>query len=168
MKNRFLGIFSLIFSSLWISAGELQIEWIDSDNFRDAEYYHNGGDRSTQRVLNNLDRFFSKETRRFFEEGVVLEMKVTQLDLAGDFEPWHGTAGHDVRIVRSIYPAYITFEYRLLGENGEVLQEGEEKLSDRLMGQSMASQFLSRSESYPYVKSLVRDWMRKLARKVES
>lgn len=158
LKYLILGLLPMTF----LGAAELKIEWTDPEEFRDADHYYNGGKKSKTIVTSNLERFFERDARRYLPEGTVLEMTVTELDLAGDFEPWHRGNWDDVRIVKSIYPALIKFNYRYLGENGEVIAEGEEKLWDRLVPDSMRARFLGRSESYPYIKSLVRDWIRDL------
>lgn len=147
-----------------LQAAELKIEWQNPDEFRDADYYYNGGERSKEIVLNNLGKYFTDLAERHLAEGSVLEMTVTELDLAGDFEPWRSPQFNDVRIVKEIYPAMIEFEFRWLAEDGSVMAEGSERLRDTLVPRSIVASHIGRTENYPYVKALVRDWMRKLGR----
>lgn len=147
-----------------LCAGELKIEWDSPEDFRDADYYFNGGKKSKEIVLNNLERYFTKEANRRFPDGYILEMKVTELDLAGDFEPWNNSSFSDVRIIKDIYPVIIEFDYRLVDADGNVVSEGSKRLRDMMIPKSLSAQFTGRSELYPYVKTLVRDWMRKIAR----
>jgi hypothetical protein len=154
----------LLLAAAVTHAGELRLEWQEPEKFRDADYTYNGGERSRNIVLNNLEKYFTKEAANRLPEGTVLELRVTQLDLAGDFEPWRGAQFSDVRIVKTLYPAQIDFEYRFLAEDGSVIAEGSERLRDTLVPNSIIASHLARTESYPYVKNLVADWLRKLAR----
>lgn len=147
-----------------LHAAELRIEWTDPEEFRDADYYYNGGARSKEIVLNNLEKYFIRLAERHLTEGTVLEMTVTELDLAGDFEPWRSPDFNDVRIVKEIYPALIEFDFRWIAEDGTVIAEGSERLRDTLVPRSIAASFIGRTENYPYVKAMVRDWMRKLGK----
>ena len=159
-------IMVFLLATLPLAAGELKIEWSNPEDFRDADYYYNGGEKSKEIVFNNLERYFKKQAEKRLPEGSVLTMKVTELDLAGDFEPWHAGVWDDVRIVKTIYPAIIEFDYQLVDADGNVLSEGSERLRETMVPQSMSAEFIGRSELYPYVKVLVRDWMRKVAKKL--
>ena len=145
-----------------IASAQFIIEWIDPLDFRDATY-DNGprSERSTQIVLNDLERYFTRNAKRHFGDRAQLSMTVTQLDLAGDFEAWRGREYFDVRIVRPIYPARIEFSYSLKSPDGTLLAQGSEKLLNDLFTRPLNSSF----ENYPYIKEIVDDWMSRLARK---
>lgn len=145
-------------------AGELKLDWQDPSEFRDADYYYNGGEKSKEIVIKNLTKYFTKEAERQLPEGTVLEIKVTELDLAGDFEPWRAPTWNDVRIVKDIYPALIEFDYKYIGADGVVISEGSERLRDTLIPRSITAVQIGRTENYPYVKNLMRKWMRKLGK----
>ena len=55
---------------------------------------------------------------------------ITDVDLAGDFEPWRGPDFTRVRVIRDIYPPRIDLDFRLIGADGRVLREGKRKLRD--------------------------------------
>ena len=164
MKHITTLLITLLLTALSLVAGELKLEWNSPDDFRDADYYYNGGAKSKEIVLTNLERYFKKEAERRLSEGSVLTMKVTQLDLAGDFEPWNNRNFDDIRIIKSIYPAIIEFEYQYADAEGNVVAEGSERLKDDILPGNLSAQFTGRTESYPYIKTLVKDWMRKLAK----
>ena len=164
MKHSLTALTAFVLIIASAGAAELKIDWQNPDDFRDADYYNNGGAKSKQIVITNLEKYFTKEAKRRLPEGAVLELKVTELDLAGDFEPWRNAGWDDVRIVKSIYPATIEFDYKYIGEDGNVISEGSERLRDTLIPRSIVATSLGRSENYPYVKNLMRDWMRKLGR----
>ncbi len=164
MKRIVTALTALLLTAAFVSAAELKIVWQSPDDFRDCDYYHNGGEKSKQIVLKNLEKYFSKEAKRQLPENAVLEMTVTELDLAGDFEPWRGPNWDDIRIVKEIYPALIEFDYKWMDANGAVVAEGSERLRDTLIPRSIIATQMSRTENYPYIKNLVRTWMRKLGK----
>jgi hypothetical protein len=145
-------------------AQSLSLKWIEPENYRDAVSSEHGGPKNTEAVLAELGAFFERQARSVLAEGQVLEMEVTELDLAGEYESWRGPRFQGVRVVKSLYPARVEFRYRLLGSDAGVLAEGSESLRDPLGPDGGASGVLGRTENYPYVKQLVRDWMRKLVR----
>ncbi|HUD41523.1 MAG TPA: DUF3016 domain-containing protein [Dokdonella sp.] len=90
--------------------------------------------------------------------GERLQVRFTDIKLAGDYEPWHGPRFDEVRIVKDIYPPRIDLHYRLIGSDGATLREGDAKLRDPA--------FLSRSnandsDSLRYEKRLLDDWLRR-------
>lgn len=165
MKRIITPIFAVFLAVASSSAGELKIDWQSPEDYRDADYYYNGSEKSRDIVLTNLEKYFVRTAKSRLPEGTVLEMTVTEVDLAGEFEPWRGPSLNDVRIVKQLYPARIDFDYKYFAEDGTLIAEGSEQLKDLMIPRSLAATTLGRSENYAYVKTLVSDWMRKLSRK---
>jgi len=86
-----------------------------------------------------------------------LSIKVTDVKLAGDFEPWLGVPFNQTRIIKSIYPPRIVLEFRLIDDNGRVIKEGKRELTD-VDYQRRDSRL--REDSLRYEKELLGDWMR--------
>ena len=164
MKPIITALTAFVFTVSSVVAGELKIDWQNPEGFRDADYYYNGGAKSKEIVIKNLTKYFTREAKRQLPEGSVLELTVTELDLAGDFEPWRSPQWNDVRIVKDIYPATIEFDYKYIGPDGAVVDEGSERLRDTLIPRSIVAVQIGRTESYPYVKNLMRKFMRKLGK----
>ena len=57
---------------------------------------------------------------------------MTDVDVAGEFEPWRGPQFDRVRIMREIYPPRIDLEFRLTDYRGAVVREGRRRLRDPL------------------------------------
>ena len=90
--------------------------------------------------------------------GERLKVKITDIKLAGDYEPWHGPRFDDVRIVKDIYPPRIDLHYTLIGSDGTTLREGDAKLRDpAFLSRSSAND----SDSLRYEKRLLDDWLRR-------
>ncbi|MDR0226057.1 MAG: DUF3016 domain-containing protein [Burkholderiaceae bacterium] len=86
-----------------------------------------------------------------------LEVHITDIRRAGDFEPWRGPQAADVRIVRDIYPPRIDLHFKLLSSDGKLLREASRQLRD--------PSFMMRPDLYPndplrYEKTLLDDWLR--------
>lgn len=90
--------------------------------------------------------------------GERLKVTITDIKLAGDYEPWHGPRFDEVRIVKDIYPPRIDLHYALIGSDGTTLREGDAKLRDpAFLSRSSAND----SDSLRYEKRLLDDWLRR-------
>lgn len=89
--------------------------------------------------------------------GQSLTITFSDIDLAGDFEPWRGPQFSDVRIVKDIYIPRLTFAYRLTDESGRTVQEGERKLVDLAYQTRLTGGF--RDDPLRYEKSMLSDWV---------
>lgn len=113
--------------------------------------------------LKPLKSYITRRASRILAAGQRLDIEVTDVDRAGEYEPWRGAVFNDVRIVRNAYPPRIDLNFILYGANGKVPPEGSRKLRD--------ASFLSRSagtdpDSLRYEKSLIDLWLRKGADKL--
>ncbi|QXD24939.1 DUF3016 domain-containing protein [Opitutia bacterium ISCC 51] len=154
----------LILSSL-IAAGaasaQVEVTFQEPEQFRDIDY----GDGNTRRGIKVhipiLEKHIIKFGKRFLKEGQTLTMTVTDVDLAGDYEPWLSPDFDDIRIVKDIYPPRISFSYELKDAEGKVLKSGEENLVD------MNFQYRMRVRTHDelfYDKEMITDWMRRITK----
>ena len=157
----------LILSSL-IAAGaasaQVQVTFQEPEQFRDIDY----GDGNTRRGIKVhipiLEKHIIKSGKRFLKEGQTLTMPVTDVDLAGDYEPWLSPDFDDIRIVKDIYPPRISFSYELKDAEGKVLKSGEENLVD------MNFQYRMRVRTHDelfYDKEMITDWMRRITKEAK-
>lgn len=112
-------------------SAELELEWQDPERFSDVESANEPRERYRERVLERLESYFADEAEKLPDDQT-LHIKVTNVDLAGVVEqvPMQGGL-QQLRILRSGHSARIDLEYRLEDENGNILQEGEERLRSR-------------------------------------
>ncbi len=89
--------------------------------------------------------------------GQKLTVTFTDIDLAGDFEPWRGSEGMDIRIVKDIYPPKMDLEFKLTGADGAVLKEGKRQLRDLAF---MAKLSINRNDMLRFEKALLDDWLK--------
>jgi hypothetical protein len=94
---------------------------------------------------------------RYVPADMRLEITVTDIDLAGDFEPWRGPQFGQVRITRDMYRPHISLEFRLTDASGSVVSAGQREISDI----AYQDRFVRPPDDYlRYEKALLHDWFR--------
>lgn len=109
--------------------------------------------------LQTLRTYMEQRAARILPPGDRLNIVVTNVDLAGSFEPWLGPQMQDVRIIKNIYPPRIDLRFRLLGPDGRVLRAGTRKLRDP--GFLDSGIFSPTDGPLVYEKRLIDNWLRK-------
>lgn len=158
MRNLSLLILGSLLVSSVVSA-EVEVVFEDPKSYRDIEYGYHNVSRGIKVYLPQIEKHIAKQAKRYLQEGQSLSMTITDLDLAGEYEPWRNPDFDDIRIVKAIYPPRISFYYELKDSSGEVLSSGEENLSD------LAFQYRVRTNTHDelfYDKALITDWMRNM------
>ena len=122
-------------------------------------------DDTSVELLGEIQKSIRETGERAVPEGMKLEIRVTDIDLAGDFEPWHGARLNDVRILRGIYPPRIKLEFQLTDRGGHVVRSGQRSLSDLAYRTRLT---WPNSDYLRYEKDLVRDWYRTEFRDVKA
>lgn len=113
--------------------------------------------------LKPLKAYIVQRASRILAPGQRLDIEVTDVDRAGEYEPWRGPNFYDVRIIKDVYPPRIDLNFTLYGADGKVLREGSRKLRDlAFLSHSMAND----QDSLKYEKSLIDLWLRKGAGKL--
>jgi hypothetical protein len=132
----------------------IQVEFLHPEQFNDAADRNPADAKRRDFYLGQLARYLSERAAPMLRAGQHLNVVISEVNRAGAFEPWR-RALDDVRIVRNVYPVRISLRFRLEGENGALLQEGERELRD--------SFFLDRwhrpNDPLRYEKALLDDWL---------
>jgi len=92
-------------------------------------------------------------------EGQRLELRFTDIDLAGDYEPWRGPDFDDIRIMKDIYIPRMKIDYRLLDASGAVLRSGSDRISD--MSYLMSARMIPDNDPLRYDKNMLTNWVRR-------
>ncbi|HKR75707.1 MAG TPA: DUF3016 domain-containing protein [Rhodanobacter sp.] len=109
--------------------------------------------------LKVLKSYTENRAGKMLPPGEHLDIVVTDIDRAGNFEPWRRGTLREVRIIKDVYPPRIDLRFRLLDANGKVIREGTRKLRDpSFMSDSINT---SGSDSLRYEKALIERWLRK-------
>jgi hypothetical protein len=164
---RFLSLPAAIAVATALNAATVNLSSVEAEELSDIRLSNMSEEASLDAVLGGLRKDLNRVAKRYLAEDQTLEIHFTNIDLAGEFEPWRSGSQQDVRIVKSIYIPRLEFTYTLTGADGAVVAEGKERLSD-MSFQDRLSTTGERSEPTYYEREMLEDWMRKLRNKQKS
>ena len=115
------------------------------------------GDYERTAYLDQIRDHLVSQARHYVPAGYRLAVTFTDVDMAGEFEPWRGPRWSEIRVVKDIYPPRITLSFRVVDPEGNVVKEGRRELRDLafMMKLSMPNDDATRHE-----KALIDDWLR--------
>ena len=134
------------------------VSWSDPALFSEVNRGRDRAETLSGTWARELATYLREEATTRLGPGERLEVELLDIDRAGDFEPWRGPDALDLRITRDIYPPRITLRFRHLDAQGQVLSDGERRLTDPA--------FLSRvvaghrnTDPLRFEKRLLDDWL---------
>ena len=136
----------------------IEVIFVDPQKFTDVNDESMATESGRDYVLEQLKSHMLTVGSKYVNQGQRLEIKVSDIDLAGAFEPWRGVDFGRIRIIKDIYPPRMTLEFRLVDADGKVLSTGTRQLSD--FGFMMTIS-LSTNDPLRYDKGMISDWMRR-------
>jgi hypothetical protein len=136
----------------------VDVTFVSPEKFTDVKDTYMESERGRDGLLDELKTHLVTQGARYLAPNQRLEIKVTEVDLAGDFEPWRGINFQDVRIVKDIYPPRAKLKFRLVGADGKVISEGKRELSE--LGFMMSSPSPT-SDPLRYDKEMLSNWLRR-------
>lgn len=139
-------------------ASPIEVTFIAPEKFTDAKESAMDSERGRDALLDRLKTHLVATAAHYLATGQRLEIMVTDVDLAGDFEPWRGPNFDDIRILKDLSPPRVNLEFRLLGADGKVVSEGKRQLRDVGYLQSVA---LPTTDPLRYEKQMLSDWLRR-------
>ncbi|RLV58151.1 DUF3016 domain-containing protein [Parashewanella curva] len=137
------------------TSGKVTINWKEPSKFTDIKSSGELQSRFEKRLFDSLTKDIDKTASKFLRPDQKLELKVTNLDLAGDVRPTFGATSDDIRIVKGIYPPRIKFSYKVT-VHGNIVSSGTQNLSD-LAFQDRIVRDLDRP--FVYEKNLINRWL---------
>lgn len=140
-----------------VSAGTgVQVNFFEPENFTDVkDSPTDTGVRDS--YLGRLRDHLVKAAARFLPPGCSLAVTFTNLDMAGEFEPWLGPEFRDIRIVRDHYPPHAVLHFQLVDSEGNVVKEGRRELRDT--GFMMAAPTGFHGDPLRYEKAMLDGWL---------
>ncbi len=135
-----------------------EVVFFEPEKFTDVR--ENGlsdNEKDRNAILGELRTYIIKQANRLIAPGQKLKITVTDVDLAGEFEPWRGGSMADIRIVKDIYAPDIKLSFQLTAQDGTVIKQGDRHLRD--MG-FMMTLSIDKNDSRRYEKSMLDDWLR--------
>ena len=135
------------------AADRVQVRYLHPEKFTDAGRYWAGA-ASREDNLAQLARHIERRATGLLPEGQRLLVSVTDVDLAGGYEPWRNLGA--IRVVRDVHPPRIDLSFQLTGADGRALREGKRSLRD-LAFQVSGSGY--RDDPLRYEKALINGWL---------
>jgi hypothetical protein len=167
MKTKYIVMAAIVgFSITGIAVAEdmsgndqkVKVTFFEADKFSDVRDAYMPTEKGQAAYLDLIQQHIVAQAGKSIGDGQKLEVTVTNVDMAGDFEPWHQPGSDDIRIIKDIYPPRIDLSFKLIGADGKVFKEGARELRD--LG-FMMHLTLRRNEELNYEKELLNDWIRK-------
>lgn len=116
------------------------------------------GDYERTTYLDQIRDHLLEQAKYFVPDGHTLTVTFTDIDMAGDFEPWRGPRFDDIRIVKDIYPPRLVLAFQLKDADGKVVKEGKRELRDLAFLMKITMAF--RDDPVRHEKGLIDDWLR--------
>ena len=145
------------------AAPRTEVIFSHPEKFSDASDGPRGTDLRRDVNLGEIRDYLVDRAQRFVPAGDKLTVTITDVDLAGEVEPWHARA-QDVRIIRDTYPPRIDLEFRLTDASGAVVKEGKRHLTDLNYTMNLNP---FPNDPRVYEKRLIDDWLHNEFRKIQ-
>jgi hypothetical protein len=136
---------------------QVDVIFLEPEKFTDVKDGYMGSDKGRDSTLELLKEYLTTRGSKGLRPGQKLAITFTDVDLAGDFEPWRGAQWGDVRIVKDIYPPRVAFAFRLTDAEGKVVKEGKRDLRDLAFMMKLTMGF--RDDPLRHEKALLDDWL---------
>lgn len=111
--------------------------------------------------LAELKDYLVKRGEKILAPGQSLHVDITDIRLAGAYEPSSGAQSDHIRMMRDIYPPRIDLDFQLTDRDGKVLREGKRVLRGlNYLQQGLSAAGARSGESLYYDKALLDRWLR--------
>jgi len=139
----------------------VSVTYVNPEQFTENRLYGRQDRFNRIDYLAQLKAYLIKQGQAVLKPGQSLHIDITDIRLAGAYEPWRGSQWDYVRIMRDIYSPRIDLNFRLVGQDGNVLREGKRVLRDLNYLYSGTSVPGATGSSLYYDKALLRRWLRR-------
>jgi hypothetical protein len=133
------------------------VNFFEPERFTDVRDSLIGSDKGRDAILGQIRDYLVTRSKLYVPDGQKLTVTITDVKLAGDFEPARNPRLDDVRIIRDIYPPRIELAFKLTDADGNELAHGTRNLTDVMFMQKL---LMNPNDSLRYEKELLDDWMR--------
>ena len=137
----------------------VSVTYVNPEQFTENRLYGRQDRFNRIDYLAQLKAYLIKQGQAVLKPGQSLHVDITDIRLAGAYEPWRGPQWSYVRIMRDIYPPRIDLDFRLVDQDGNVLRDGKRVLRDLDYLHSGVPS--ATGASLYYDKALLRRWLRR-------
>lgn len=135
----------------------VQVRYDHPEKFTEARMTPPGRMTDAEDYLGPLKRYIEHRAARMLKPGQHLSIVITDVDRAGEYEPWPGAPTGWMRVVRRTYPPRIDLHFTLHDAQGAVVKQGTRKLFDMSFMDDVST---TNSDPLRYEKALIDHWLR--------
>ncbi len=136
----------------------VSVEFVNAEKFTDASDRRMKSAPDKNPNLASLRRHVESRASRYLQPGQTLDVRFTDIDLAGDFRPSVDVAMSDVRLVTQLFPPRLKLSYEIHDASGATVRSGDADLRDVAF---LTSSGGNTSDVLRYEKRMLDKWMRK-------
>jgi len=140
------------------SVARVQVEFVNPQKFTDLKADASGSQKGRENYLGQLKSYLEHQAGGQLPEGQRLTVSITNIDMAGEFEPWRGQSLTNVRVVKDQYPPRIELSFKVTDAKGKLLREGSSELRNLSF---MKDASINRQDPLRHEKKLLDDWLRR-------
>jgi hypothetical protein len=133
------------------------VVFVEPQRFTDIQASAARSEKGSQAILDEIERFMRATGEAQIPAGFTLDIRVTDIDLAGEFEPVRGPQFERTRFMRDVYWPRFDLGFVLRDAEGRVVKEERRTLRD--LNYLTRSRLVS-DDYLRYEKALLRDWLR--------
>jgi hypothetical protein len=134
----------------------VEVVYVHPEEFSDVKDSANPTEAGREAILDAIRAYIVAEADPYLPIGCRLTMTFTDLDLAGDFEPWRGPQFDNIRIIKPIYPPAFKFTYTVTDFKGGIVKQGKENIRDLNFQEGSGQD----SDPLHFEKHILSEWMR--------
>lgn len=139
--------------------GPVAVAWEDPATFQELRFSGNRFEARRGDWVTDIAEHIRKRATAALPPDATLEVRITDIQRAGQYEPGQGDWRDSVRIIRDIHAPRITLTFALHDAGGQLMASGDRLLRDASFlrrGGMLASE----TDPLRYEKRLVDDWVR--------
>lgn len=142
------------------AGGRVEIQWTDPAQFTEVRYSRNRWEAIRGDWVRTLAEHMREAAEIRLQPTQRLDVTITDIDRAGDYEFGAGVSARSIRFMRDLYPPRMDLSFTLTDANGTTLAQGTRQLSD-LGYLTTSTSLFGDSDPLRYDKRLIDDWVRK-------
>lgn len=162
MKNVFkvvlAAVMAVVFAGTAAQAQNIQYTLVEPERFTDFSIQGMNADRTAAIFEREFQRQLLRSSLRWIPANHTLTLTITDIDMAGDIQPWRNRNHAQIRYIETIYPPRMSFSYVLSDAAGNVVREGEQNLVDLSFNFGIPGFF--RNESFHFEFNMLANWIR--------
>lgn len=139
------------------AASRVEVVFEQPEKFTDAADGPRGTTFGLESNLAEIKDYIVSRASSVLAPDQRLKVTITDVDLAGEIEPWRSARAQDIRIVKDIYYPRIDLTFQLTDASGAVIKEGKRELRDMNFSMKLHT---DRSDPRLHEKGLLDDWIR--------